>query len=120
MSSLFSFKNKNIPFILKIIFPIIFSLYSIYPHSLAYAEGGPVEKGAPYLVGERGPEVTVPEEEGMVIPSWMRFHFDGYDPLKAVISKIPEANEQKIIEDFRKVTIHPMADKYKLRLPEEK
>jgi hypothetical protein len=42
------------------------------------------------------------------------------DPSKAVISKIPEANEQKIIEDFRKVTIHPVADKHKLRLPEEK
>ena len=33
------------------------------------AEGGPVEKGKPYLVGEEGPEVVVPKEDGTVIPN---------------------------------------------------
>lgn len=35
----------------------------------ARAEGGPVEAGKPYLVGEKGPEVIVPEKRGRVIPN---------------------------------------------------
>jgi len=31
--------------------------------------GGPVAPGQPYLVGERGPEVIVPDQSGMVIPN---------------------------------------------------
>lgn len=31
--------------------------------------GGPVEKGKPYLVGEKGPEVVVPKGNGTVIPN---------------------------------------------------
>jgi hypothetical protein len=33
----------------------------------ARAEGGPVKKGKPYLVGEEGPEVIVPDEPGTVL-----------------------------------------------------
>ena len=33
------------------------------------AEGGPVEGNQPYMVGEEGPEVVVPEQDGMVIPN---------------------------------------------------
>jgi hypothetical protein len=33
------------------------------------AEGGPVEKDEPYMVGEKGPEVVVPKEDGTVIPN---------------------------------------------------
>ena len=33
------------------------------------AEGGPVEAGQPYIVGERGPEVVVPRHAGTVIPN---------------------------------------------------
>lgn len=33
------------------------------------AQGGPVEAGKPYLVGENGPEVIVPGTDGMVIPN---------------------------------------------------
>lgn len=33
------------------------------------ALGGPVKKRTPYLVGENGPELIVPEEDGMVIPN---------------------------------------------------
>ena len=35
----------------------------------ARAEGGPVVAGQPYLVGERGPELIVPEQAGTVIPN---------------------------------------------------
>lgn len=33
------------------------------------AKGGPIKKGQPYLVGEEGAEVIVPEHDGMVIPN---------------------------------------------------
>ena len=39
----------------------------------ARAEGGPVEKGKPYVVGERGPEVVVPDNNGTVIPNKMSY-----------------------------------------------
>lgn len=35
----------------------------------ARAKGGPVKKGRPYLVGEKGPELVVPAEDGVVIPN---------------------------------------------------
>jgi hypothetical protein len=33
------------------------------------AKGGPVKAGKPYLVGEEGPEIVVPKEDGEVIPN---------------------------------------------------
>ncbi len=33
------------------------------------ADGGPVKPGQPYLVGEKGPEVIVPDQPGTVIPT---------------------------------------------------
>lgn len=33
------------------------------------AEGGPVEAGTPYIVGEKRPEVFVPETNGTIVPS---------------------------------------------------
>jgi hypothetical protein len=33
------------------------------------AEGGPVVAGKPYLVGERGPELIVPQKHGLVVPN---------------------------------------------------
>jgi lambda family phage tail tape measure protein len=35
----------------------------------ARANGGPVDAGMPYMVGERGPEVIVPRSSGTVIPN---------------------------------------------------
>lgn len=35
---------------------------------MARADGGPVAGGQPYLVGERGPEIVVPQQAGVVIP----------------------------------------------------
>lgn len=36
---------------------------------LAKAEGGPVSSNTPYLVGERGPELFVPNRTGAIVPS---------------------------------------------------
>ncbi len=33
------------------------------------ASGGPVDAGRPYIVGERGPELIVPQKSGMVLPN---------------------------------------------------
>lgn len=33
------------------------------------ASGGPVKAGVPYLVGEKGPEMVVPQHDGFVIPA---------------------------------------------------
>jgi hypothetical protein len=33
------------------------------------AEGGDVEEDQPYIVGERGPEVFVPERKGSIMPN---------------------------------------------------
>jgi len=33
------------------------------------ADGGPVEGGEPYMVGERGPELIVPAKDGVVVPN---------------------------------------------------
>ena len=35
----------------------------------ARANGGPIEEGRPYLVGEEGPELVVPNQAGTVIPN---------------------------------------------------
>lgn len=33
------------------------------------AEGGPVSRGSPYIVGERGPELFVPDSGGSIVPN---------------------------------------------------
>lgn len=38
-------------------------------HIQARAMGGPIDSGQPYLVGERGPELVVPRNNGTVIPN---------------------------------------------------
>jgi len=35
----------------------------------ARAEGGPVKRGVPYLVGERGPEMFTPNSNGNIVPN---------------------------------------------------
>lgn len=35
----------------------------------ARAKGGPIKAGEPYLVGEEGPEIVVPDEDGEVLPN---------------------------------------------------
>src|SRR5690606_16250828 len=43
----------------------------------ARAIGGPVSAGQPYLVGERGPELMVPNAPGTIIPNQMLAHGTG-------------------------------------------
>lgn len=47
------------------------SLFSMIGQSLfgAKADGGPVESGGAYLVGERGPELFVPRSAGAIVPN---------------------------------------------------
>jgi phage-related minor tail protein len=35
----------------------------------AKAIGGPVQAGSPYMVGERGPEMFVPNQSGSIVPN---------------------------------------------------
>ena len=55
----------------------IADLLSRYPGlaGMARAGGGPAERGMPYIVGEKRPEVFVPDENGSIIasiPEWLR------------------------------------------------
>ena len=47
------------------------SLFSILGQTLfsARADGGPVESGGAYMVGERGPELFVPRSAGAIVPN---------------------------------------------------
>lgn len=46
------------------------SLFSMIGQSLfARADGGPVESGGAYMVGERGPELFVPRSAGAIVPN---------------------------------------------------
>ena len=53
--------------------PDLGGLFSIFARALirgnVRAKGGPVKKGEPYVVGEKGPELIVPSESGNVIPN---------------------------------------------------
>ena len=53
--------------------PDLGGLFSIFATALfrgnVRSEGGPVKKGEPYVVGEKGPELIVPSESGNVIPN---------------------------------------------------
>lgn len=43
--------------------------YTMRPRARPRAAGGPVSAGSPYLVGERGPELIIPNQNGTVIPN---------------------------------------------------
>jgi hypothetical protein len=45
------------------------NIFSALPFGGGLAEGGPVAPGVPYLVGERGPELFVPDMAGAVMPN---------------------------------------------------
>lgn len=51
------------------IFPGVGSLLSSGTSLAARAHGGPVQRNRPYLVGERGPELVVPNMSGQVVPN---------------------------------------------------
>ena len=53
--------------------PDLGGLFSLFAGALfrgnMRSDGGPVKKGEPYIVGEKGPELIVPSESGDVIPN---------------------------------------------------
>ena len=75
--------------------PDLGGLFSIFAGALirgnVRAEGGPVKKGEPYVVGEKGPELMVPSESGNVIPN------DEYSNLASSINQSVGGNKVKTI-----------------------
>jgi hypothetical protein len=53
-------------------------------------DGGPVKSKTPYLVGEEGPEIIVPDSDGVVIPS-----SKDEDKYNVVIDKLFPADKKK-------------------------
>lgn len=51
--------------------PADFNQYLANPNAgvMPMANGGPVTGGSPYMVGERGPELFVPQKSGMIVPT---------------------------------------------------
>ena len=75
--------------------PDLGGLFSIFAGALlrgnVRAKGGPVKKGEPYVVGEKGPELIVPSESGNVIPN------DEYSNLAANINQSVGGNGVKTV-----------------------
>jgi len=75
--------------------PDLGGLFSIFAGALlrgnVRAEGGPVKKGEPYVVGEKGPELIVPSESGNVIPN------DEYSNLASSINQSVGGNKVKTV-----------------------
>ena len=75
--------------------PDLGGLFSIFAGALirgnVRAEGGPVKKGEPYVVGEKGPELIVPSESGNVIPN------DEYSNLASSINQSVGGNRVKTV-----------------------
>ena len=75
--------------------PDLGGLFSIFATALfrgnVRAKGGPVKKGEPYVVGEKGPELIVPSEAGNVIPN------DEYSNLASSINQSVGGNRFKTV-----------------------
>ena len=88
--------------------PDLGGLFSIFAGALirgnVRAEGGPVKKGEPYVVGEKGPELIVPSESGNVIPN------DEYSNLASSIN-------QSVGGDRVKTVIQPVIQNQITQVP---
>ena len=75
--------------------PDLGGLFSIFAGALirgnVRAKGGPMKKGEPYVVGEKGPELIVPSESGNVIPN------DEYSNLASSINQSVNKNRVKTV-----------------------
>ena len=75
--------------------PDLGGLFSIFAGALirgnVRAKGGPVKKGEPYVVGEKGPELIVPSESGNVIPN------EEYSNLASSINQSVNKNRVKTV-----------------------
>ena len=83
------------------------------------AEGGPTEEGKPYVVGETGPELFVPGENGTIVPfvsknsNWLYTAGAGGTEAGAWVSKVPEGMD---FLDVKRISEY--WDKYKKYLTE--
>jgi TP901 family phage tail tape measure protein len=60
----------------------------------ARAVGGPVNAGQPYLIGERGPELFVPNASGMVVPNG---RFGGYTDQSQTIYQVSDEKTAALV-----------------------
>lgn len=73
------------------------------------AKGGPVTAGKPYMVGEKGPELIIPDQDGVVVPNKSAFDktMDGIaQGFKMVYETAPEKAGEFLIQmgkDFQKI-----------------
>ena len=69
--------EKSLPSILEKALPLLLMGF--------LADGGPADGGAPYIVGERGPELFVPKSDGVVVPNHLlgNSHRKDGGPVKA-------------------------------------
>jgi hypothetical protein len=79
----------------------------------AAAEGGPAPKDQPVLVGERGPEVIVPQKPAIVLPTWKH----GQEPPG---SKIPAISPPVAAWDSWLAGLPESTNVQDLRTPQQK
>jgi hypothetical protein len=72
------------------------------------ADGGPVKKGQPYIVGERGPEVIVPESNGVVVPNAKKSIVDLIHP--TMISQLTPDEISYALDNGTIQDGHPISD----------
>jgi hypothetical protein len=79
---------------------------ALFSMIVGLADGGPMQGGRPYLVGERGPELVVPSSSGTVIPN----HMLGGGGNVSVVFNAPvdqawwRSNERHIVRTLREAT----------------
>jgi TP901 family phage tail tape measure protein len=66
------------------------------------AEGGPVSAGRSYVVGERGPELFVPQGSGQIIPNGGAA---GGDPVQVVIRVLPSGEFDARVENTARAVV---------------
>lgn len=62
------------------------------------AMGGPVAEGEPYMVGEQGPEVMVPETDGEIIPNKELGVGDPEAQLDSIIDQVMQTIEERGVD----------------------
>jgi len=73
------------------------------------AQGGPVEAGKAYIVGEHGPEVMVPNQSGNIVSNpatpggytWENAIIDNSPELKKIAQSSGVAEAKKALKKFR-------------------
>lgn len=64
------------------------------------ADGGPVKKKRPYIVGEDGPEVIIPNEDGEVIPNRRNINWDTAVPVEEATETVtPDSVTETVTEE---------------------